>query len=112
MNEKIDHTGYQLPNPDLHNFLANQGAKALVEFLNNLDINKDGKSDVAEIAPIVFGVLPEIAFLVKFVDPAKLSASLKALPIFAEGKNEEAEVAIEKLVAKILTAVEEFTPKS
>lgn len=108
--KEIDHSGFQLEAPDVHNMILQQGANAFVKALNNMDINNDGKSDVAEIAPFVFGVLPELAHLAPLINVDKLKAYLKALPIFHDGQDALVEAAVEKIATQLIAAAEKFAP--
>lgn len=49
-------------------FLMRGPVKDFLKFLNSRDLNKDGKSDVAQIAPVVIKALPYLTGLASLID--------------------------------------------
>jgi len=67
---------FELPKEILDDipFLFRGPAKDFVKFLNDLDLTKDGKSDVAQLAPFVIKALPFLIELAKLIDWEKFLA--------------------------------------
>lgn len=71
---KVDQSGFQLDKKALTKdlkFPVKGIVEGFIDYINSEDLNHDGKSDVAEIAPYVIKVLPILIELAPLVDGGK-----------------------------------------
>lgn len=71
--KKVDQSGFQLDKAALLKsadlpMLAKPLVGGLVDFINALDVNHDGKSDLAQLAPVVVKVMPLVSAVLPYVD--------------------------------------------
>lgn len=78
MTDKVKHDKgeFQLEVPPGLPFGVGGLVKGFIEYLNNVDINHDGKSDVAQSAPFIIKALPVMIELLKLIKPNELKTLL------------------------------------
>lgn len=72
---KVDQSGFQLDKKELLKdvpLMLKGIAGQVIDFINSLDANHDGKADLCQIAPIVFKALPLVVAIGPYVHIDKL----------------------------------------
>lgn len=75
MGNKVDQSGFQLDKKELLKdvpFALKPLAGGLIDALNSVDSNHDGKADICQLAPFVIQALPVIAAILPLLHPEKL----------------------------------------
>lgn len=80
----------------------------LCDFINALDLNHDGRRDVAELAPYVGKIAPIAVELFQLVDTDKLKAFLKTSDIFKDAATAATKI---ELLAQHIDAIALLAPK-
>ena len=73
--QKTDQTGFQLDKKELMKdvpLIAKGLMGSLIDYVNALDVNHDGKADLCELAPFFIKALPIIEALLPLIDKKKL----------------------------------------
>jgi hypothetical protein len=76
---KVDQSGYQLDKADLTKdlkFPVKGIVEGVIDAINKLDANHDGKADICQYAPYVIKALPVLIELAPLVEPSKFKAWL------------------------------------
>lgn len=74
--DKVDQSGFQLDKKELLEpvpLVAKGIVGGLIDAINKLDVNHDGKADIAQLAPFVIKAVPFIVALAPLVDLDKLT---------------------------------------
>lgn len=77
MGNKVDQSGFQLDKKELLKevpLVAKGIAGALIDFVNALDINKDGKADIGQMAKLAIALLPIAQKIIPYINVDKFIA--------------------------------------
>ena len=102
MTNKVDQSGFQLDPNELTKdcpALLKGIAKQFVAYVNGLDVNHDGKSDVEEVAPLVIKAMPAIMLILPLIDWNQVIAFLKAEKLITDA--EKFETAIQPVITLV-----------
>jgi hypothetical protein len=92
------------------NLLADIAVSKLVDFLNKMDLNKDGKKDMVQLYPLFCKILPLVIVLLQYIDWEKVKQSAFNSQYINKFKRTEFQTTFEKLVPEV-EAVVELAPK-
>lgn len=104
---------FQLDPKDFHtkDFLVNKAIDSVVGLVNSLDLNKDGKRDIVQLAPILLKCAPSVIGLIEVIDWNKLKCWVINTYVAPEKRAEFRDLT-DKLAVNVAEARAVCAPKS